>query len=167
MDVFFEQIVPLKKTAKDYLLISLTVIGALSLCAACIFFSGALPILLPLTVLIIYGAIKLLARFNKEVEYIVTNGSVDFDVITAKSSRKRVITFECKDILRGGKYNPANPVKTDANETLILGNVQNAKYVLVKRGGKKYLIVFSPNDKIISGIKQGAPREMSRDLFND
>jgi hypothetical protein len=64
--------------------------------------SFLLPISLLLSLIItgvaIYGGVYLTKMLNVEYEYIVTNGEVDVDIITSKSKRKRLISFNCKDI---------------------------------------------------------------------
>ena len=118
---------------------------------------------------ILMGTYKLCQKFFIEYEYIITNGVIDIDKITAKSSRSRIVSFDCEDILRGGKYNfNAKPV-TDADETLVFCNANDmdAYYLLVKNNGKKRLIVFVPNEKMRDAIKECVPRIMAKDLFAD
>lgn len=169
MDVFHEQLVKVKLNAWSYIMMVLIVISALFLSAFLFLYSLEIPILVLLVVGVIYGAVKLLSLFNVEYEYIITNGTVDIDKITAKSSRKRVLSFECKDILRSGKYNPKSAPVTGAEATLVCctSDDPQAYYLLVSAAGKKKLLIFTPNDKMKAGIRECAPRNMSKDLFND
>ena len=169
MDVFHEQIVKIKLNAFSYIMMALIVISALFLSAFLFLYSLEIPILILLVVGVIYGAAKLLSFFSVEYEYIITNGTVDIDKITAKSSRKRVLSFECKDILRSGKYNPKSVPVTGADATLVCCTPENTNtyYLLVSAAGKKKLLVFTPNDKMKAAIRECALRNMSKDLFND
>lgn len=167
MDIFAEQIVRIKNGAGKMLLMALIIIAAAALTALLLWFSsGYGSVLIIAAVGVIFGAYKLIGMFFVEYEYIVTNGTVDIDKITAKSSRKRIITFECKNILRHGRYNPKNPPVTDAAETLVFCNSdEQAYYLLADIGSKKKLIVLSPNDRIKDAVRQCVARSMANELF--
>ncbi len=171
MDVFVEQIVKIKNSVARIILMALIVIVAAVLAVLCFMYSmnPGYNLLLLGTVGVVFGAYKLLLMFFVEYEYIITNGTLDVDKIVAKSSRKRIVSFECKQILRAGKYNKAAKPVTDAKETLIFCNEDdpNAQYMLVDNNGKKRLIVFSPNEKLKNAIKECVPRTMAKELFAD
>ncbi len=169
MDVFAEQLVKIKLTAAKLLAAIALVIAAICVSAALFIYSvkPGYSLLVLGVVAVIYGAYKLLNMFFIEYEYIITNGTLDIDKIIAKSSRKRIVSFEVKDILRGGKYNKnAKPV-TDAADRLIFCNEddENAYYLLIQNGAKKRLIVFAPNEKIQNAIKECLPRTQANELF--
>ena len=85
-----------------------------------------------------------------------------------ESSRKRIISFECKDIIRAGKYNFSNPPVTDAAENLVFcGSDADASYVLTGSGGTKRLVVLSLDDKMKNAIKECVPRNVSKYLFEE
>lgn len=166
MDIFSEQIVTIKKTALSYIAMAATVIAAIALSVLLFIYSGQYPILILGIVGIIYGTAKLLPMFSVEYEYIVTNGTIDIDKIIAKRDRKRIVSFESKDIVRTSRYNGSNlPVQNGA-PTYICGN-KNDAYFLVGGENKKFVLVFSPNEKTISAIRESAPRTIKRELFND
>lgn len=58
---------------------------------------------------VIFGAYKLFLRLNIEYEYTITNGTMDVDKIIAKSSRKRMTSFDVLSIQRIEKYNGVLP----------------------------------------------------------
>ncbi|MBQ3942745.1 MAG: hypothetical protein II669_00320, partial [Elusimicrobia bacterium] len=95
MDTFFEQIVPVKKTANQIFAVIGIWLLAVLISILAVFLLG-LDILATITLFIIfgafYGAYKLSGRFNLEYEYILTNGTFDVDKIMSKSSRKRLLT---------------------------------------------------------------------------
>lgn len=166
MDIFSEQIVTIKKTALSYIAMFAMVIAAIALSVLLFIYSGQYPILILGIVGIIYGTAKLLPMFNVEYEYIVTNGTVDIDKIIAKRDRRRILSFECQDIVRTGRFNGSNlPVQNGAS-THICGNKEDA-YFLVGGKSKKFVLVFSPNEKTIAAIRESAPRTIKRELFND
>ncbi len=167
MDIFAEQIVKIKNGAAKVTLMALIIIAAAVLSAVLVWFSsGYGSVLVIAAVGVIFGAYKLIGMLFVEYEYIVTNGTVDVDKITAKSSRKRIISFECKNILRSGRYNHKNPPVTDAKETFIFCNREDeAYYLLVSVGSKKTLIVLSPDDRIKDAVRQCVARSMANELF--
>ena len=78
MDTFVEQIIKKKKTPTDILIMVATALAALLVSAAIIKY---VSILLPMTVLIIWGAYWLITSRNREFEYSITNGEMDIDCI--------------------------------------------------------------------------------------
>ncbi len=165
MDVFFEQLVKIKRSAMSTALMVLSLFAAVAICITLFWLSNYFPILIVGIVAIGYGEWKLLGFFHKEFEYIITNGTVDVDRIIAKSTRNRMISFECSDIIRVGRYNAANPPVTDANEKLICGNTDNAYFFLVKKQSRKVLVVMSLNEKMLNAIKASVPRNVAVTLF--
>ncbi len=93
-----EYMVKRKKGVKELLLSILIYIAALILSLLVIMY---LPQMGGLGLLIVvgcfYGGYKLAASFNREFEYIVTEDSVDVDVIYNASRRKRLISFSIKN----------------------------------------------------------------------
>lgn len=167
MDIFFEQLVKVKRTPAKTALMALSVVAAAALAVLCFWLSEYYYILIFGVVAVIYGEWKLLGTFYKEYEYIITNGTIDVDCIIAKQSRKRIISFEATDILRIGKYNAAHPPVTDANEKLILGNTDDAYFLLVKKPSKKYLVVASLDPRMLDAIKNSLPRNVVSTLFSE
>lgn len=167
MDAFFEQLVKVKNSVMHTMLMVLSVVVALLVCVVFFWLSGTYPILILGIVAIGYGEWKLLGYFHKEYEYIITNGTVDVDRIIAKSTRSRIVSFECSDIIRAGKYSAANPPVTDASDKYICGNTENAYYFLVKKQSRKVLVVMSLNDKMLNAIKTSVPRNTAITLFSE
>lgn len=166
MDIFTEQIVALKKKPLSYVAMVLLVVAAIVLSVFLFIYSLQIPVLILGIVGVIYGVSKLITMFNVEYEYIITNGTVDIDKITAKSTRKRIISFECRDILCGGKYDITNPPRNTVSATHICGNKEDAYYLIVGEA-KKTLLVFSPDKKTKNAIKELAQRSVAKELFND
>ncbi len=167
MDVFKEQLLKIKKSPAEYLLIAVIFIVAVLACTLLFLMSGQYPFFILLIVAVFYGTAKLLSMFSIEYEYIVTNTVIDVDKIMSKSTRKRIISFEGKDILRTEKVGETLPV-TDAAEKYICCNKddKNAYWVLVSKNGKKILIMMAPNEKMIEAIKLGSPKITAKEIFN-
>lgn len=111
MDIYYEHLVKIKKDLKSYGMLALIWIVMLAIIFAAVLFLGlANPLCLILIGFGIYGAIQLTKMLDGEYEYILTNGEIDIDVITAKSNRKRIITFNCADIEKIERYNIEKPL---------------------------------------------------------
>lgn len=167
MDVFFEQLVKIKRTPLNTFLMFGSLFLTAALAVLMFLFSNAYPILTVGIVAVGYGEWKLLGYFHKEYEYINTNGAFDIDCIVGKSSRKRIISFDCEEIQRIGRYNPKNPPVTDANEKYVCGNTDDAYFLLVKKGSRKILVVASFNEKMLESIKASVPKNMVITLFSE
>ena len=170
MDTFFEQIIPIKKTGKTWAAVIGIWFLAFILVFALIFFGSGFigSIALLLAAGVIFGAYKLSARFSVEYEYIITNGTMDIDKITAKSTRKRVASFELSNVDRLEKYNPnARPVG-NFEKTVIACNEDNSDaYLMVvsKEGKGSTLIVFAPDEKIRSAAVKFLPKYIANTAF--
>ncbi len=171
MDTFFEQIVPLKKTAKDYLLIALIWLVAF-------FVAGFLALLLIRLIVFaiaavgftFYGAFKLSSLFFLEYEYIVTNGTVDIDKIIAKNSRKRILSFEISGVLSIEKYNPEKKYTGNYEKTVFACNrdSKNAYVLVIDREKKgKALVIIEPNERTVEGITASLPKYIANSAFKE
>lgn len=170
MDTFFEQIVPIRKTAKAWMALIGIWFAAFILIFVSLFilnqFIGSLSILLCAG--IIYGAYKLSTRFSIEYEYIITNGTMDIDKIISKSSRKRMASFELGNVERIEKFNPnAKPVGNFEKTVIACDEFDEAAYMMVvKQEGKgAALIVFAPNEKLRSATVKFLPKFIANSAF--
>ncbi len=168
MDTFFEQLVSIKKTAKTWMLYIAISVLAILLITVSIAFLGSLAFIA--TVGIIYGAYKLYSFLSVEYEYILTNGTMDIDKIIAKSSRKRVLSFEVASVQRLEKYNPnAKPVG-DYKSTVIACNEtdEDAYFMVVdKETGGKHLVVFSPDERMRNAMVKFLPKFLAISAFKE
>ncbi len=170
MDTFFEQIVPLGRDTKSVLKFIGIWVLALILCVAIFFFLAFLGMIAFLLMAgVLFGAYKLSAMLYVEYEYIVTNGTLDIDKIIAKSSRKRVASFEISQIEVVEKYNP-NAQKSGFDQIVIACDEKDPcayKMVVRKDGKGKLMLVFAPNKKIQGAIIKSLPRFLAISAFKD
>ncbi len=167
MDVIYEQLISVKKKATDYILMAVIVVAAVALGAFLFMKSMEIPMLIFVIVGLIYGVIALLKCFFVEYEYIIVNGTVDVDKIVAKSSRKRLLSFETKDIVKCDRVVGGKIPQAGTKIKLVCGNLDETAYsLLIDSNGTKKQLVFSPNEKLKAAIKETAPRIISKDLFN-
>ncbi len=173
MDIFTEQIVKRKFTGKDWLISLGSVVAAFILIYISIF------ILLPLTrlpmipLLVIlgsaYGVYWLISSRNLEFEYSVTNGDLTVDKIINKRRRKRMVSFDVRDAEEMGKYDAAKLAQRETDKLLLAAEdetSENTWYIMARTPKYgKMVLVFSPNEKVLDGIKAGLPRQMKIDVF--
>ena len=151
MDSFQEQLVIIKNTGKVTFLKILIWVFAAVFSAIALFLTPNFPPSLLVCAGILYLAHKSTSQFNIEYEYISTNGSVDIDKIINKTTRKNVISFECKEVECVVKYDINAKYK---NKLLICTDEFDAAYVFtVLSNGIKYDLVFSPNAKLLDSFK--------------
>lgn len=168
MDTFFEQIIPIKKTGATIASIIGIWFAALILCVVCFFISLYTALGLLLIAGTIYGAFKLSTLFNVEYEYIVTNGTMDIDKITNKSSRKRMLSFELPNVTRLEKYNASALNNVNAKSVVFACNATdpNAYFMVAEKEGKgaSYL-VFSPDERIKEACIKFIPKFIVNSAF--
>lgn len=164
MDTFVEQIVVIKKTAKTWVAYFGIAVTAIIIMAAAFMFLPAISIVV--AALTLYGAYKLYSMLSVEYEYIITNSTIDIDKIIAKSSRKRIISFDLTAVQRIEKYNGKLPV--DAPKDCFWAcnsNDENIFVVFYKEEGKtQKAFVFAPNERTRDAIKGFLPRHIGENL---
>lgn len=172
MDTFFEQIIAVRKDTKALLSIVGIWVGFLVVAAALWFLINVIPVFSTIIlfgiVLLGYLAFKLTKKFSIEYEYIITNGCFDVDKIIAKSSRKRMMTFEISTVEAVEKYNPNAMPQREFKEKLFACNADDpdAYYMIISEEGKgtKFL-VFAPNERIQGAVKKYLPKYIANSAF--
>ncbi len=170
MDTFFEQIISIKKTGKTVAALIGIWLAAFVVCFL-LFFTGFFDMLTFLLIAgVLYGAFKLSGLLNIEYEYIVTNGIMDIDKITNKSSRKRVLSFELQTVSRIEKYNPSLLNSVNSKDVLIACNQDDKDaYLMVSSTegkGTNYL-VFAPDERLRSAVVKFVPMFVANSAFKD
>jgi len=164
MDIFIERIVAKKRDMKDNLISVGVILGSLLL----FFILLNIPVVsqlinqLGLGIFIFAGLVYLSYRVivsrNVEYEYILTNGDLDIDKITAKRKRKRIFSGSCKefDILARVKseefkkaiYSIKNRI--DASSTMLSNN---AFFITANYKGMKTMVIFEPDERMLNNFK--------------
>ena len=170
MDTFFEQIISVKKTGKAVAALIGIWLAAFVVCFL-LFFTGFFGMLTFLLIAgVLYGAFKLSCLLNIEYEYIVTNGIMDIDKITNKSSRKRVLSFELQTVSRIEKYNPSLLNSVNSKDVLIACNQDDKDAFLMVSStegkGTNYL-VFAPDERLRSAVVKFVPMFVANSAFKD
>ncbi|HHW46516.1 MAG TPA: hypothetical protein GXX17_06370 [Clostridiales bacterium] len=172
MDSYVEQLVPIKKSLYESILkVSILTAGVvLVLLCAFLFVNGIGGPFKSLFVLVAVGigilSWRLATTYDYEYEYILTNGSIDIDKITAKRSRKRLLSFDCKNIERFGKYNSKAHANTQYSRRLICCNQgADSYFAVIRHEGSLILLVFEPNEKFLKQMAKFMPRSVMQDAL--
>lgn len=163
---FKEYLVKRQKGAKEIALTVLLYAAALVIAFICI---TVLPSLAGLETLLavacLYGAYYLSGKFNKEFEYVITEDTVDIDIIYNASSRKRLISFSVKDveILASVKdVNNNSRLKEQFNRVIDATTASagaNVYFAVLERDGKT-LVKFEPPAEALAVLKKFAPMKV-------
>jgi len=164
-DLYTEASVKKRVTATDTL-IKVVVIVVIAVAVLYGFLFNKMLITL-LGVVGAFFAYTMLPRLNVMYEYVFCDGQLDFDKIMAGEKRKHmyrldfdqvlIMAPESSHALDGYKSNPAAK-KLDFTS---LEKDRKVYCVVVSAGDLQTLVYFEPNEKMISYIKQKAPRKVS------
>ena len=171
MDVIKEYIVKHKKTGKDTLM-QFGVIFATFV--ACIIVSILTMIIFPilqsisifLLVGVAYLGLRFLKNFNLEFEYIQTNNEIDIDKIIARSSRKRIVTIDFKNIEICAKVSDKEHKREYENTNILktfdcTGDGGDGVYFVdVPVDGGMNRILFQPPQSMIETAYKFNPRKV-------
>lgn len=169
-DIYFEQLVTVKRTAKDYILYMLVCFTAAAVSIAALYFALLYRIAL-LTLAAagaMYGAYYLMRKFGTEYEYIFTNGDLDFDKITGRQTRKHLITADCSKIIKAGNYTGGDTVPCDLKLTCCAKDAEEQYYILFNhKTAGKVMVIFTPNNNIKTAIHNSVARHMQQSVFGE
>lgn len=170
MDIFMEYIVQHKRTGKDTLkVVGIIVLATLLCMVSSIMLTIQLVASLWLFVVagIIYGAVWLIKKTIIEYEYILTNSELDIDKIMARSSRKRLITIDFKEVEICAPINEPS-VKFEYENTQSItktldctgDGITNVYFIDITGDNGKTRILFQPPSKLIESAKKFNPRKV-------
>lgn len=165
MDVFFEQLVRKKSTGADVLkrigLLIATVLVCLIVILVLPAFSAFFGLIWPmLTAGVLYGSWYLMTQMDVEYEYILTNGEIDVDKIVHQRRRKRMVTVNVRSFTEMGLYKPQEHALKGRNfasrvEAARDMTADDCYYAVLDHAQYgKMLLLFSPNERILSGCKE-------------
>lgn len=166
-EMFLEQMVKRGNSKKDMqrrlliVLCGVAVLGIPSMLGFNVFY-----MVMPVLVLAVALTIWILWRQSaKEYEYIFTDGSLDIDVIYGQSTRRHLVTFDCRMcrmIVPAYTERYAHEIfEKKYGKTIYAckGRPEEDTYVILgKVGDVEYRVFFEPNDKMIEAIHQYSPK---------
>ncbi len=167
MDNYYEQIVKKKFTANQFTALVLSLCGVITVIVLCVFFSGIIPILVPVSLISLGVGIWLIYYLIKnsgiEYEYTFVMGEMRVERIKGKSKRKKVAAFDVKDIDDIGKYIDRETGKRTVDPSkhgLILHAEENdtnidTYYVIIhdKIRHKHAILTFTPNKTTLEKLR--------------
>ncbi|MCH5272507.1 MAG: hypothetical protein J1E35_02425 [Lachnospiraceae bacterium] len=163
-NLYTEANVKKKVTTKDTM-IKFAVIAAV----AAVFVVGVLGLNMMLILFGIIGgvcAFTFLPRLSVVYEYIFCDGQLDFDKIMAGEKRKHLyrLDFDNVVIMAPANSHALDSYRQNDSKVLDFSSLEEGHKVfgIVESAGEKQtLIYFEPDEKMISYIKQKAPRKLS------
>ncbi len=163
-DLYTEASVKKKVTVTDTL-IKVVVIALLAVMIVAGFLFNKLITILG--VIGIFAAYYLLPQLNVVYEYVFCDGQLDFDKIMAGEKRKHMYRLDFEQVLIMAPANShaldsykSNPAAKKLDFTSL--EKDRKVYCIVESSGDmQTLVYFEPNEKMISYIKQKAPRKVS------
>ena len=176
MDVFIEQIVKKKWNNKDYLKIAGIIIGGIVLffvlnyVGLMLGFQIWMMLFTIITARIVFLIWYLISNMRVEFEYSVTNGYVVIDKIVSRRRRKRMITFESRDVEAMQIYKPELYAERNFGKVLELydANPDHEAWCmeLTHKDYGHTLVVFSPDERTLAAIKPFLKRQVAFHAFN-
>ena len=176
MDVFTEYMVKKQKSGKDVFLQILCGVSAAAVIVVALLLipivtlqfgqiGSMYTMLAPLIALGAgYGAWYLISSMNVEYEYILTNGEMDVDKIVARRRRKRMITVNARKFEAFGPYKPQEHTGKDyaGRVYACVSSEDPGNYYAVFNHATlgKNLLVFTPNDRVLDGLRGFIPRQV-------
>lgn len=177
MDVFNEQIVKRKRTAKSIAIIVATItllfLVPFSCCALAVL-GLVIPYMIYVGLFIfiigIYLAWYIITSQRVEFEYSVAGGTLDIAKIISKRKRKRVIKLDVKDIDLFCKIDDKRLETARVSKRIIAAgdpnDVHNTYSVIYNSPAYgKTLILFTPNEKIRNAMKSSLKKEIVLEMF--
>ncbi|MEG0691839.1 MAG: DUF6106 family protein [Oscillospiraceae bacterium] len=158
-DVFLEQIVKKRDTFKEIAIKFLIMLaGALVFITSLLFLGNQFvgPFSLLIGVGGIYFAWYFATGLNLEFEYIYTNGEIDFDKISAKRKRKRIVTVRISSFEDFGKFDlekyKNQKYEVTINAATSLADPETYYATFRNRDGKSCILMFTPSQKLLDTI---------------
>lgn len=167
MDLYTEQLYRKRKTLPEFLLQTLIFLGCILAAAAIIFIFShlsprfGLPAGVLIAVIFAYFSFKYqwFQQFDREYEYLYFNGDVDIDRITAKSTRKRLLSVRAADVLRFGVYRDSVRSNVPFDKVIDVTSgyeTENTVCFLTVRSREygNVLLIFEPKEEILTDMKR-------------
>ena len=166
MEVFKEQIVRKLPDKNDQIKKAAIIAGTVIVVLVCFVLLGYTPVgLMGIIIagLAVYGGYYLLTSTFVEYEYILTNGEMDIDKITAQRSRKRLATVDLSQATDFGEA--GNDLRVAGNETFIKADANDPQvknyYIRLEHSTLgKTVLLFSPNEDMLGFVKECLPRNL-------
>ena len=161
VDIFKEQLVKRKPTAKDRLIKVAVIFGIIVVLFVSMSLVPAFGMVI--TVAVGFGAYIFLGRLKREYEYSFTNGELDIDVIYNRSSRKRIFTGNVRNFELMAHVDDPSHQNSFASATEVkdysTGTTSDRSYAfLANYNGKRQKIIIEPNNELLEAMAKSLTR---------
>lgn len=163
MDIFGEQLIKRETSGADWAKKIALTLGGLTLSSVLMYLAlgTGYAIFLFLSVGVLFGVIWLLSFMNYEYEYILTNDDFDFDKITGKKKRNRLITIKFNTVTEFGAYDGSQGEKVNTTVVATDNTGVGIYYIIANhKNHGETMVLFTPNDRMIGLILQALPRKV-------
>lgn len=174
MDIFIEQLVKRKKTARDFIVVLLLILSFFVIIGLAFFLSALINFYFMivgffLLMADVYAAWYFITGLNVEFEYSVTKNTLTIDKVIAKRKRKRVIEIKIGDIEEMCQIKKREINRKKCDKILFTGESEFGDdlyqmYLNTEKYGYT-LIMFSPNEKVLNGMKPHLKHSIILDVF--
>ena len=170
MDIFIEEMVERKRTAKDVAIVfGLMVLSVIFAYLLLVEVFSLIPqlgsVLFLLTAGVIYIAYRFSMSLNVEYEYLLVKNEIDIDKIMNRKKRKRLTTVNLKGLEafgRCGGNREYERLSGDISVKKIYAckkkNDENNYFVVYFENSMRVMTVFSPSEKIVEVIEKLNPK---------
>jgi len=105
-------------------------------------------------------------RLSVEYEYVFVDGQLDFDKISGKSKRKTMLRIDFDQVeimapINSSALDNYKHMQLEEKNFTSLNKDCKPYVIIVNSGSKKLKIIFEPNEKMLSMIKQKSPRKVA------
>lgn len=171
-DTFLECMVRRKTPKKVLIMQAVLILLIVAVFAAALFIFRS-KIFFIAGVVVSFVCYKLSDEKELEFEYVFTNGELDFACIKNQSKRKELVSISMSDVeVMAPKGSDkvlrlvSNPKIRYEKKDFSSGYTKNQNKVyemVVKKGKDAYHILFEPDEKLLTAMKQSAPRNVYTD----
>ncbi len=172
MDIFIEEMVERKRTAKDVAIVfGLMVLSVIFSYLLLVVVFPLVPqfgsVLFLLTAGVIYIAYRFSMSFNVEYEYSLVQNEIDVDKIMNRRKRKRLTTVNIKGLESFGRCGESPEYKRFSGDISVKKiyacekvNDEKNYFVVYFENSIRVMTVFSPSEKIVEVIEKLNPKRV-------
>ena len=174
-NTLIEQVVPREKTAKYGFKIAVIVLIAIAIPATLIIIAEITKvayiavIALFLLLFLIYGAWYLITSLKVEYEYAFLSSTLRIDKIIAKRRRRAIVKVDVKSFTDFFRYDDKEMSSRKFNKVYHVSGKEFSEenYVACfhNEAKGKCAIIFTPNEKLLEGMKPYFSNELRKKLF--
>jgi hypothetical protein len=172
-DIFVERMIKQQKGVKEWAAILGIVWLALLVVGTFVLIPFLWPFLLLVTAGTCFGVWYVVTSQSREAEYIVTNGTVDIDLIIAKRRRRRIVSVPGERI---ESMEPCDPAeirrllgKSGGFDRRVMAGISPFApdawmFTYKSKKNGRTVVVFHPDEKVLDAVTGGLPRPLAAEV---